>query len=64
MIQYLVRKLISYAESVQGEAVALEGVDDVHDRHRLPARLLRVGHGVADDFLEEDKTLSTERASS
>ena len=42
------------AKSVQGTSLALEGVDDVHGSDRLAASVLRVGHGVADDVLEED----------
>jgi hypothetical protein len=42
------------AEPVQGAALALERVDDVHGGDRLAARVLGVGDGVADDVLEED----------
>ena len=42
------------AEAVQGAALALERVDDVHGGDRLSAGVLRVGDGVADDVLEED----------
>jgi hypothetical protein len=42
------------AEAVEGLALALEGVDDVEGRHGLAASVLSVGHGVADDVLEED----------
>ena len=42
------------AEAVQGAALALERVDDVHGRDRLAAGVLRVRDGVADDVLEED----------
>jgi hypothetical protein len=42
------------AEAVEGAALALERVDDVHGGDRLAARVLRVGDGVADDVLEED----------
>ena len=41
------------AEAVQGAALALERVDDVHRGDGLAARVLRVGHGVTDDVLEE-----------
>ena len=40
-------------EAVEGAALALEGVDDVHGRDRLALGVLRVGHGVTDDVLEE-----------
>ena len=42
------------AEAVQGLALALERVDDVHGGDRLAARVLGVRHGVTDDLLEED----------
>ena len=41
------------AEAVQGAALALEGVHDVHGGHGLPAGVLGVGDGVTDDVLEE-----------
>jgi hypothetical protein len=40
-------------ETVQSAALALEGVDDVHGGDGLPASVLGVGDGVADDVLEE-----------
>ncbi len=40
-------------EAVEGLALALERVDDVEGRHGLAAGVLSVGHGVADDVLEE-----------
>jgi len=42
------------AKAVQGAALTLEGVDDVHGRHGLAASVLGVGHGVAHDVLKED----------
>ncbi|XBJ25974.1 hypothetical protein VPH35_003497 [Triticum aestivum] len=42
------------AEAVEGAALALERVDDVHGGDGLAAGVLRVGDGVADDVLEED----------
>ena len=42
------------AEAVEGAALALERVDDVHGCDGLAAGVLRVGDGVADDVLEED----------
>ena len=42
------------AEAVEGLALALEGVDDVHGRDGLAAGVLGVGDGVTDDVLEED----------
>ena len=42
------------AEAVQGAALALEGVHDVHGGHGLPAGVLGVGDGVTDDVLEEN----------
>ena len=41
------------AEAVEGAALALEGVDDVHGGDGLSASVLGVGHGVTDDVLEE-----------
>ena len=40
-------------ETVEGTALALEGVDDVERRDRLALGVLGVGDGVADDALEE-----------
>merc|ERR1712216_536840 len=42
------------AEAIQGAALALEGVHDVHGGHGLPAGVLSVGDGVTDDVLKED----------
>ncbi len=42
------------AESVEGAALALQGVDDVHGGDSLPLGMLGVGDGVADDVLKED----------
>ena len=42
------------AEAVEGAALALEGVDDVHGGDGLPAGVLGVGDGVTDDVLKED----------
>ncbi|CAI0375212.1 unnamed protein product, partial [Linum tenue] len=42
------------AEAVQGPALPLERVDDVHGGDGLPASVLGVGYGVADDVLQED----------
>ncbi|XBJ24737.1 hypothetical protein VPH35_002546 [Triticum aestivum] len=44
----------SAAKAVEGAALALERVDDVHGGDGLAAGVLRVGDGVADDVLEED----------
>ena len=41
------------AEAVQGAALALEGVHDVHGGDSLPLGVLGVGHGVTDDVLQE-----------
>jgi len=41
------------AEAVQGAALALEGVHDVHSGHGLAASVLSVSHSVADHVLEE-----------
>merc|ERR1719466_235293 len=42
------------AETVEGAALPLEGVDHVHGGDGLPLGVLGVGHGVADHVLEED----------
>ena len=42
------------SEAVQGAALALEGVHDVHSGDSLAASVLGVGHSVTDDVLEED----------
>ena len=42
------------SEAVEGAALALEGVHDVQGRDGLAACMLRVGHGIPDDVLEED----------
>jgi hypothetical protein len=42
------------AEAVERAALALERVDDVHSRDGLPARVLGVGHRIADAVLKED----------
>uniref|UniRef100_A0A8R7QK66 Uncharacterized protein n=1 Tax=Triticum urartu TaxID=4572 RepID=A0A8R7QK66_TRIUA len=44
----------SAAESVEGAALSLERVDDVHGGDGLAAGVLGVGDGVADDVLQED----------
>jgi hypothetical protein len=44
----------SAAEAVEGSALALERVDDVHGGDSLASGVLGVGDGVADDVLEED----------
>ena len=41
------------AKAVEGAALALEGIHDVHGSHRLAARVLGVGHRVTDHVLEE-----------
>ena len=41
-------------ESVEGLALPLEGVDDIHGGDGLPASVLGVGDGVTDDVLKED----------
>ena len=41
------------AETVEGAALPLEGVDHVHGGDGLPLGVLGVGDGIADDILEE-----------
>ena len=40
-------------EPVKGAALELESVHDVHGGHGLATRVLSVGHGIADQVLEE-----------
>ena len=40
-------------KAVQGAALALQGVHNIHGGHSLPAGVLSVGYGVADDVLQE-----------
>lgn len=47
------RRLHLAAEAVEGAALALKGVHDIHGRHGLAAGVLGVGHGITDDVLEE-----------
>ncbi|KFW77907.1 hypothetical protein N305_08110, partial [Manacus vitellinus] len=42
------------AEAVEGASLALESVDHVHGRDRLPLGVLGVGDGVANYVLQED----------
>jgi hypothetical protein len=42
------------SETVEGLALALEGVDNVHGRDSLTTSMLGVGDRVADDVLKED----------
>ena len=41
------------SESVEGAALPLEGVDDVHGGDGLPLGVLGVSHSVADNVLKE-----------
>ena len=42
------------AETVEGTALALESVDDIHSSDGLALGVFGVGDGIADDVLEED----------
>ena len=42
------------AEAVEGLALPLKGVDNIHGGDSLPASVLGVGDGVTDDVLKED----------
>ena len=42
------------SKAVQGLALALEGIDDVHGGNGLALGVLRVRDGIPDDVLEED----------
>ena len=41
-------------EAVEGAALALESVDDIHSSDGLALGVFGVGDGIADDVLEED----------
>ena len=41
------------SESVEGPALSLQGIDDVHGCDGLPLGVLGVGDGITDDVLEE-----------
>ena len=41
------------AESVEGPALSLEGVDDVHGGDGLPSCVLSVGDSISDDLFKE-----------
>ena len=41
-------------EAVEGLALPLEGVDNIHGGDGLPASVLGVGDGVTDDVLKEN----------
>ena len=53
------RYLLLAAETIQGAVLALERVDNIHGGDGFPARVLGVGHGVADEILKEDLELDT-----
>ena len=42
------------AEAVQGAALPLQSIDDVHGSDGLPLGMLGVGDGIPDDILKED----------
>ena len=44
----------SVSETVEGSALSLEGVDDVHSGDGLSSGVLSVGDGISDDVLKED----------
>ena len=46
-------------EPVEGTALSLEGVDDVHGSDCLPLGVLGVGDGITNDVLKEDLEHST-----
>ena len=47
------------AKAVQGPALPLQSIDDVHGSDSLPLGMLGVGDGIPDDVLEEDLENST-----
>ena len=46
------RKILA-AKAVQGPALPLQSVHNVHGRDSLPLSMLGVGHSIADDILKE-----------
>ena len=42
------------AEAVEGAALPLEGIDDIHGGDSLPLGVFGVGDGIPDDVLKED----------
>ena len=42
------------AKSVQGTALTLQGIDDIHGGNGLSLGVLGVGDGITDDILEEN----------
>ena len=42
------------AESIEGTALPLEGIDDIHSGDSLPLGVFGVGDGITDDVLKED----------
>ena len=57
----VVKKTISFltAESVEGTALTLQSIDDVHGSDGLSLGVLSVGDGISDDVLKEDLEDST-----
>ncbi|URE06137.1 hypothetical protein MUK42_07871 [Musa troglodytarum] len=53
MSRHRAKRLGLTAEAVEGAALALEGIDDVHGGDGLAAGVLSAGVGVPDDALEE-----------
>ena len=47
------------SESVQGPALPLQGVDNIHSGHSLPLGVLGVGNCITDDILKENFEDST-----
>ena len=50
----MVREVCLTSETVQGTALPLEGIDDIHGGDSLPLGMLSVGDGITDDVLQED----------
>ncbi|GER57252.1 p-hydroxybenzoic acid efflux pump subunit aaeB [Striga asiatica] len=44
----------SATETIESTALPLKGVHNIHGRHGLPAGMLSVGDGIADDILQKD----------
>ena len=47
-------KVCLTSESVQGSALSLQGIDDIHGGDSLPLGMLGVGNGITDDILKEN----------
>ena len=42
------------SESVEGSALSLQSIDDIHGGNGLPLGMFSVGDGISDDIFQED----------